>query len=68
MLAGIGFTMALFIANLAIGEGTHELDQAKIGVLGASTVAAICGLIFLNRALPKRAPAEPGVAGERGHV
>ena len=64
MLAAIGFTMALFIANLAFGEGTHNLDQAKVGVLGASTVAAILGLFFLNRALPKRAPAGAGGKAE----
>ncbi|MEO1020138.1 MAG: Na+/H+ antiporter NhaA, partial [Pseudomonadota bacterium] len=49
-LAGIGFTMALFIANLAFGEGV-ALDQAKIGILSASVVAAIAGLVFLERNL-----------------
>jgi NhaA family Na+:H+ antiporter len=33
-LAGIGFTMALFIAGLALAESM--LDTAKIGVLGGS--------------------------------
>ena len=51
LLAGIGFTMSLFIANLAFGTGA-ELDQAKIGVLAASVVAALTGLLFLSRALP----------------
>jgi Na+:H+ antiporter, NhaA family len=51
LLAGIGFTMSLFIANLAYGAG-GELDQAKIGVLAASTVAAVLGLTFLHYALP----------------
>ncbi len=51
-LAGIGFTMALFIANLAFGEGA-ALDQAKIGILSASVVAAIIGLVALNRAFGK---------------
>jgi NhaA family Na+:H+ antiporter len=53
LLAGIGFTMSLFIANLAFLEQTL-LDQAKIGVLAASVVASLAGLAFLSRALPRR--------------
>jgi NhaA family Na+:H+ antiporter len=52
VLSGIGFTMALFIANLAFGPGA-ELDQAKVGVLSASVVAALAGLAFLARILPR---------------
>lgn len=45
VLAGIGFTMALFIAGLAFdGE---LLNAAKIGILGASALAAIAGLVIL---------------------
>jgi NhaA family Na+:H+ antiporter len=54
LLAGIGFTMSLFIANLAFGEGTL-LDQAKTGVLAASLVAALSGLAFLHVVLPAAA-------------
>jgi NhaA family Na+:H+ antiporter len=50
LLAGIGFTMALFIANLAFGDAP-ALDQAKIGVLAASVAAAILGLVTLQVAL-----------------
>ena len=46
-LCGIGFTMALFIATLAFGEGTL-LDMSKIGILGASFLAGICGSIALR--------------------
>jgi Na+:H+ antiporter, NhaA family len=53
LLAGIGFTMSLFIANLAFAEQVL-LDQAKIGVLAASVVASLAGLVFLSRALPRR--------------
>jgi Na+:H+ antiporter, NhaA family len=64
LLAGIGFTMSLFIANLAFGL-TAELDQAKIGVLAASVVAALIGLAFLSRALPRgRATAAPAAEKE----
>jgi Na+:H+ antiporter, NhaA family len=59
LLGGIGFTMSLFIANLAFGP-TPPLDQAKIGVLAASVVAALIGLGFLSRALPRVAKAATG--------
>ncbi|MDX2261420.1 MAG: Na+/H+ antiporter NhaA [Gemmatimonadales bacterium] len=48
VLGGIGFTMSLFIAKLAFGEGTH-LDEAKLGVLGASTLAAVAGVLLVAR-------------------
>ena len=66
LLAGIGFTMSLFIANLAYGTGA-DLDQAKIGVLAASTIAAVSGLAFLYWALPAGAGRGKGpVAHEAG--
>jgi NhaA family Na+:H+ antiporter len=52
LLAGIGFTMSLFIANLAFTDAA-TLDQAKIGVLCASVAAALVGLAFLHHALPR---------------
>ncbi|HLT01248.1 MAG TPA: Na+/H+ antiporter NhaA, partial [Geminicoccaceae bacterium] len=60
LLAGIGFTMSLFIANLAFPDPAL-LNQAKIGVLAASVVASLLGLAFLSRALPQqeRAVAAP---------
>jgi len=51
-LAGIGFTMALFIAGLAL-EGPH-LDAAKVGILAGSALAGVLGMILLNWLLPKR--------------
>ncbi|UCF21558.1 MAG: Na+/H+ antiporter NhaA [Gemmatimonadota bacterium] len=51
ILAGIGFTMALFIADLALVGDT--LESAKIGILGASAVAAFIGMALLSRVLPK---------------
>lgn len=54
-LCGIGFTMSLFIASLAFGEG-HLLDMSKIGILAASVAAGICASIFLlGRARPSAA-------------
>ncbi|HEX6069235.1 MAG TPA: Na+/H+ antiporter NhaA [Longimicrobiaceae bacterium] len=48
-LGGIGFTMSLFVANLAFGEGSALLDSAKIGVLAASALAAAMGWFLLRR-------------------
>jgi NhaA family Na+:H+ antiporter len=46
MLGGIGFTMSLFIANLAFGDGP-ALETAKVGILLASVVSGIAGAIVL---------------------
>lgn len=47
MLAGIGFTMALFVANLAFEVGDRQ-DSAKLGILLGSFCAAILGTIYMN--------------------
>jgi NhaA family Na+:H+ antiporter len=48
-LGGIGFTVSLFITDLAF-DGT-QFSDAKIGVLGASTLAAIAGTTVLSISL-----------------
>ena len=48
MLGGIGFTMSLFIANLAFGDGP-VLETAKVGILVASVVSGIAGAIVLAK-------------------
>ena len=50
-LAGIGFTMAIFIAGLALSG--DQLDAAKVGVLSASAISAVVGMVILIVALPK---------------
>jgi NhaA family Na+:H+ antiporter len=50
-LAGIGFTMALFIAGLALSDAL--LDTAKIGVLAGSALCAMLGMTLLLVSLPK---------------
>jgi NhaA family Na+:H+ antiporter len=45
LLAGIGFTMALFIANLAFSESL--INAAKLGILSASVVSAVAGVALL---------------------
>jgi len=52
-LAGIGFTMAIFIAGLALSGPL--LDTAKIGVLVGSFVSAVLGIVALTVAAPSAA-------------
>ncbi len=47
-LAGIGFTMSLFIASLGFGE-SELLDTAKLGILLASVIAGSAGYLLLLR-------------------
>jgi len=56
-LAGIGFTMSLFIGGLAYGEG-DLLSQAKIGILAASILYGVVGWIILRNTPPAMAGAE----------
>jgi len=46
MLGGIGFTMSLFVANLAFGS-TPMLETAKVGILAASVISGVAGAIIL---------------------
>lgn len=61
-VAGIGFTMALFIATLAFGEGSALLETAKIGILLASLIAGGIGMGLLSRTRPVLQPAPRAVA------
>jgi len=57
-LAGIGFTMSLFIAGLAFGGGSHgeageasaQLGAAKLGILAGSLISGVLGWALLSRA------------------
>jgi len=48
-VAGIGFTVSLFITGLAF-EDDLLIDEAKIGILAASFIAAVIGSLVLTRA------------------
>ena len=47
LLAGIGFTMSIFVAQLGFGESEDLLLMAKTGILAASLLAGIAGFIWL---------------------
>ncbi|MGH8110104.1 MAG: Na+/H+ antiporter NhaA [Arenimonas sp.] len=49
MLGGIGFTMSIFISNLAFSNNAAEINAAKMAILGASSVAGILGYWWLRR-------------------
>jgi len=51
LLAGIGFTMALFVTALAFSDATL-IAGSKVGILGGSLLAMLLGLWMLHRALP----------------
>lgn len=63
VVAGIGFTMSLFVAQLAF-EDAALLGAAKLGVLVASALALVMGLVLGRLLLPSsaspRLPATPG--------
>ncbi len=48
MLGGIGFTMSIFITNLAFVM-PNEINAAKMAILVASLVSGLCGWIWLRR-------------------
>jgi len=48
VLCGIGFTMSLFIGNLAFARSPLLVDEVKIGVLAGSIVAALVGMLILR--------------------
>ena len=53
LLCGIGFTMSLFIANLAFTARPLPYAESVLGVLAASVLAAVAGLLWLRAVLPR---------------
>ncbi len=47
LLAGVGFTMSLFISGLAFSD-PHMIDQSKYGILLASLLSGILGVLILR--------------------
>jgi NhaA family Na+:H+ antiporter len=56
MLAGIGFTVSLFIATLSYGgaEYAQILNDAKLGILIGSLLSGFLGYTYLSKVLPKK--------------
>ena len=54
VLTGIGFTMSLFVGNLAFIENMEYMDGVKIGVLSGSLLSTIVGFILLLMSSKKK--------------
>jgi len=54
ILTGIGFTMSLFVGNLAFVENTQYIDGVKIGVLAGSLASTLAGYFLLLLTSKKR--------------
>ncbi|MBF1389903.1 MAG: Na+/H+ antiporter NhaA, partial [Porphyromonas sp.] len=55
VLGGIGFTVSLFIANLAYDgpEMAQLLNEAKLGIFAGTIISGVVGYMLLSRFLPK---------------
>lgn len=56
LIAGLGFTVALFVTNLAFPDPARS-DQATLGILTASLLATAAATVALNRTSPPTTPA-----------
>ncbi len=64
-LGGIGFTMSIFISNLAFPEAPEWIESSKVAVLLASLVSAVLGFVVLKDSGPWRAAGELLPASEK---
>jgi NhaA family Na+:H+ antiporter len=60
LLGGIGFTMSIFIANLAFPGDAAMIDESKAAVLLASLASGVIGYAFLRFGTGKTKPPEGG--------
>ncbi len=52
IIGGIGFTVSLFIANLAYGDINYALlNESKLGIIAGSLIAGVIGYFVLNKML-----------------
>ena len=63
MLAGVGFTVSLFITGLAFDDPILT-DEAKIGIFVGSGIAGVLGYVMLRVGNPPRQSVEPPLVGE----
>jgi NhaA family Na+:H+ antiporter len=66
-LAGIGFTMSMFVTQLAFATPAN-LAEAKIGILAASLIAAVLGGMVLVARLPRAGGKTPATTSEEGRT
>ena len=59
LLGGIGFTMSIFITNLAFADHAAIVNSSKLAVLVASLVAGLLGLVWLRVVPRPRSEIEP---------
>jgi NhaA family Na+:H+ antiporter len=64
-LAGIGFTVSLFVATLAFAGDAALLAQAKMGIIGGSLASALSGAAILTLAKRRKAPARRAGRSQR---
>ncbi|NPC82156.1 sodium:proton antiporter, partial [Pyxidicoccus fallax] len=57
VVAGIGFTVALFVAGLAFLQDAELLREAKLGILVGSLVSAVVGYVLLRFVAKPAVPA-----------
>ncbi|WP_319804504.1 Na+/H+ antiporter NhaA [Nocardioides malaquae] len=57
-VAGIGFTVSIFIAGLSFPGAAALTDAAKVGIIGASLVSAVIGVLLLLAATRGRTPSD----------
>jgi NhaA family Na+:H+ antiporter len=57
LLCGIGFTMSLFVANLAFPGSTTLLGETKVGILAASLLSGIMGAWVISRTTKQKVTA-----------
>ena len=58
LLGGIGFTMSIFIAELAFAHQPQLILQAKLGILAASLLAGVGGFLWLRYSAGRAADGE----------
>jgi len=59
ILGGIGFTMSIFITNLAFAGNPETINASKMAILLASLTAGIIGFLWLRQFSGKPSPNEP---------
>ncbi len=63
LLAGIGFTMSLFIGTLAF-DGPEHATSVRVGVLVGSILSGVCGYMLLRHALGKVKDPNPSMTDD----